>query len=399
MYLTSRAGSELYTRDLAINLNKRGHNVTVYSPFLGKIAKEIQLAGIRVIDNLNSIQREHFDVIHSHHNIPTIQARTYFPNTPIVRVVHGIIPFLEQPASISPGSSFYVAISEEVKKHLLDKGISGDKIKIIRNWIDISKFIYKAPAKQLKNILVLSNHFTFENEKILKQAVSKLQVTYAHVGLPENSLADAHKAILKSDLVITIGRGVLEAVSCGKNVLIWDIHGADGMLTKDNFHQLRQHNFSGRTNKLHYTVPGLVREIKKYSPHNGTELRKLIEKEHTDAVVLELEKLYCKSLQTKVNGPLKRHDLISENDYLLKEINQSAAYILEEEQKIREITMQRDVLYPDYTYFQDFKKCLLWKTLELYRRLKSALRIKFAISKKRNDVKRFFVKNRKTIRT
>jgi len=47
--LASRTGTELYVRDLAFGLLKRGHTPIVYSTELGAVGKEIREATIPVV--------------------------------------------------------------------------------------------------------------------------------------------------------------------------------------------------------------------------------------------------------------------------------------------------------------------------------------------------------------
>ncbi|HKR60387.1 MAG TPA: hypothetical protein VJS64_11690, partial [Pyrinomonadaceae bacterium] len=49
--LAGRGGSELYVRDLAKQLIKRGHQPVAYSTRLGEVAKELRGLGVEVVDD------------------------------------------------------------------------------------------------------------------------------------------------------------------------------------------------------------------------------------------------------------------------------------------------------------------------------------------------------------
>ena len=49
-----------------------------------------------------------------------------------------------------------------------------------------------------------------------------------------------------ADLVCTSGRGVYEALSCGKNAMVVNWCGIDGMVTPESILELRKCNCSGR---------------------------------------------------------------------------------------------------------------------------------------------------------
>src|SRR6266478_5416084 len=90
--LDFRGGSELYVRDLAIALLKRGHLPIAYSTKLGEIAQEIRAATVPVIDNLDALAAPP-DVIHGHHHLDTMTALLRFPRVPAVYFCHGWLPW------------------------------------------------------------------------------------------------------------------------------------------------------------------------------------------------------------------------------------------------------------------------------------------------------------------
>lgn len=318
-HLKDKAGSELFTKNLSIELKKRGYEVYVFSPTLGEVSEEIKSFSIRVVDNLLELKNKNFDIIHSQHNATTILARSVFPNTPIIFMSHGVLPELEQPPSVELGICKYIAVSEEVQNNLVKKGILKDKIEIVRNFVDTERFkIINQPNEVLKNILVLSNHYSGEIKEKLEKVSEELGLNIVHVGLPENSVNNVEDYINQADLVITLGRGALESMSCGRNVLVYDIHGADGMVDENNFFEIRKNNFSGRKYSLGYSVEDLKKELSTYNKKNGLNLRKLILKENSiDVVLSKLEKIYLECMGTKPEGnQIREGQLFNEINFL-----------------------------------------------------------------------------------
>ncbi len=81
--LAGRAGSELYVRDVALALKKRGHHPVAYSTVLGEVAQDIRDANIEVVDDLAALSCVP-DVIHGHHHLETITALLHFPKIPAI---------------------------------------------------------------------------------------------------------------------------------------------------------------------------------------------------------------------------------------------------------------------------------------------------------------------------
>jgi glycosyltransferase involved in cell wall biosynthesis len=363
-HLDDKAGSELFTFSLAVGLKEKGHQISVFSPFCGEIAAKISNLGIETTDNLLFWRNKKFDIIHAQHNIPTIMVRSIFPETPMVFMSHGVLPELEQSPSIEIGINRYAAVSEEVAGNLIDRGgVSESKIEIVRNFIDTEKF---KPIKKAKNkpekILVLSNHYIEETKRIIEQTAKNLKLSLEHVGLPENSVENVEDFINNSDIVITLGRGALEAMACEKNVIVYDKHGADGLVNENNFFEIRKNNFSGRRFGKKYSVADLEKEIGKYSGNLGRELRKIVEKENSNNVILgKLERIYSECAQEKVFGSqIKSLQLYDELFFLEKLSVQLKSALKEKKREINQREKEAEVT----------KKNKVWKLVKRYVRLK-----------------------------
>lgn len=277
------AGSELYTYDLTKYLSNNGHEVFVFSPSLGPVSEEIsKLKNVTVTNNLEEIKDEKFDILHIHHNVNAYLVREYFPDVPALMVVHGVLPEFEQPPMIDLGISKYVAVSEEVREHLINNyDIPKSKIEIIRNWVNTEKFKKKSNInKTPKSVLVVSNHYPEEHRKIYEEVCKERGLDIAHVGLPENPVTNVEDYMNNADIVITLGRGAMEAMTLGRNVIVSDIHGMDGMLTSEMYLESIKNNLSGRRYARKVTKKNFERELDKYSLENGNEMEAIAKKNH-----------------------------------------------------------------------------------------------------------------------
>lgn len=300
--LESYAGSELYTYDISRELKRRCHTVVVYSPFLGKIASRFLEAGIEVLDDISKLEGEKFDVIHAHHNITAIQARSVFPETPMVFTSHGVLPRLEQPPSIELGIAKFVAVSEEVKANLLRYNIEEEGIVIIRNFVDLARF---KPSREirntLQNVMVLSNRLDGVGRTLVQNVCDKLNLSLTFAGY-QNPVWNVVDLINEADLVLGIGRSALEGMACARAVLLFDYLGGDGMVTKENYRELRKCNFSGRRYQVRYSEQDLICHIAKYSEAMGETNRQLILANHdlVSAVDKYLD-VYEEAIKNKAN--------------------------------------------------------------------------------------------------
>jgi len=282
-HLADFAGSELYTASLVRELLSRGHNITIYSPILGKIAETIDgLKNVDIINDLKKVQSKNYDIVHIQHNITAWMVRKYFPKTPAIMGIHGILPILEQPPKIDLGISKYIVVSQEIADHLKDNyGIKEKDIEIIHNWVDINRFNDGQPLNPIpKRLLVISNHMSEQNETVYRKVCKERNIEFIHVGLPENPVQNVEDYIKSVDVVVTLGRGAMEAMSCGRNVIISDVHGLDGMVTPSTYPEIIKNNLSGRRYSNKVTVKNFGQELDKYNPAHSTELKKIVKQYH-----------------------------------------------------------------------------------------------------------------------
>lgn len=275
-HLLDYTGSEIFTFTLADFLKRNGHDITVYSKYVDKMSVHFGKIGIRVVQSIDSISNEKFDIAHVHHNLNVMEVRWFFPDLPIVFLSHGVLPFFEQPPVFNVGISRYLAVSEEVKDNLESKGVSGSSIEIFRNIVDEKRFY---PASKISPVprkaLVLSNRLDEAKEKIIRNACSKLNIECLFAGerFGEVTNWNLPELINKADIVFSLGRGAIETMMCGRVPVIFDYLGGDGIVTPQSVDEIMKCNFSGRRYKFEYTEDDLIKEIKKYDHSVGEQLR------------------------------------------------------------------------------------------------------------------------------
>ena len=251
------AGSETWTITMYRELIKK-HNVDIFT--FGK-NKLIYKTRFRKANFFN--QNISYDLAIINHKKCLAELNKYSNIKKKIFTSHGIIPEEEQPIN---GADTYVAISEEVKETIENKGFKCSKI--LRNPIDINIFKEIKPInKKLKNILYISgygkrpinlikNAFKNYNLKIIGQAYNK-------------SVKNVHKYINEADLVISLGRGVYEALSCNRNVIIFDSvnnnnNYGDGYVNEKSILAFRKNNCSGRSKKISFNELLLKKELLNY---------------------------------------------------------------------------------------------------------------------------------------
>lgn len=280
-HLEVRAGSELFTAELASSIRSRGNEVAVFTFFKGDLAELIEADGIRVFDPDDAAAIAQFDpdIVQTNHLPCAHFLRALIPGAIRVHAMLGVTPHLEAPPLDAGAYSLGLAISEEVRDRINQSSFGRDvDVAIFRNWFDDRAVLIaeaRKPHRPLR-VAVVSNHFAPDliNALDALEAAGDTEIDY--FGAQRESVPVDGALLSQYDLVISIGRTVLLAAACRVPCIMADVHGSDGLLTIDNLDQVRAVNFSGRMKKQRITRAHLEQEIGKLFLYDREELRKRV---------------------------------------------------------------------------------------------------------------------------
>jgi hypothetical protein len=269
--LDGRNGSELYVRDLALELMKRGHLPVAYSPLLGEVAEEMRAHSIPVLDDLDDMETEP-DLIHGHHHHESMTAALRYPRTPMVSVCHGWVPWEEMPP-VHPNIVKYVAVDDLCRERLLTtRGIAPEQTATIYNFADLNRFRLRPvlPSRP-RTALVFSNYVAQIPEPI-RAACNEAGIDRIDIrGYSSGHPVAAPEAMLgQYDVVFAKARAAIEALACGCAVVVSDVAGLGGMVTMGNLDKLRRLNFGLRSlTSEAISQSGVAREIGLYDAEDA----------------------------------------------------------------------------------------------------------------------------------
>ena len=279
--LDTRAGSELYVRDVALALLRRGHQPMAYSTRLGTVAEELRAATIPVIDDLRLLTVEP-DIIHGQHHLDAMTAMLHFPQTPAVYFCHGWLPW-EEMAPHFPTIHRYVAVDDLCRERLqCVHGIAPRQIRMIRNFVDLQRFTPRLdlPAAP-RRAVVFSNYINESNcLGILRQACAARGIELDAIGFAAGrSEAQPERMLGTYDVVFAKARCALEALACGTALVACDAAGLGGMVMPGNYEKFRALNFGIRTLRDPITVEAVTRELDRYDAIGAREVAQRVRSE------------------------------------------------------------------------------------------------------------------------
>lgn len=283
------SGVPVYTLVLYKELEKRGHKVSVYCP---KDASGPLSECMNIHTHFKNLEKP--DVILAQANKLAIYMRGSYPDVPMVFINHGVLPDLEQPPRIP--IDWYIAINEQSVDLLKRQYADPEKISIVRDFVDTNRFRPIELLQDKPRVLFISNYKKWKTYDIIENACRNLQLEFRAVGSPYGRSRDVAQDINRSDLVISWGRGIIEAMSCGRAVISFNQLLGDGFLTPEVYMESRTRNFGGYECRHAFDVEGLMAEIKKYSKDSGRINRDLALKYHnsvkgTDKILEVINKI------------------------------------------------------------------------------------------------------------
>lgn len=273
--LASWTGSELYARDIALQLFKRGHKPVLYSPRLGELAERLTACGIPVLSSLKTLEGIP-DLIHGQHHLETMTALAQFPGVPAIYFCHGRGPWEEVPPS-HPRILRYVAVSSPVKDHLISYGIEAGRIARILNFVDLERFQPREPLPRApKRALLFNNQANGANSgRTVRKACDCYGISLDIVGQLNGNPTHLPERLLRNyDLIFACGRGALEGLAVGAAVICYDKDGLGPMVTQSNLEWLRRENFAILDQPV--TVKTIFGEMNRYDDRDAAAVSRMV---------------------------------------------------------------------------------------------------------------------------
>ncbi len=273
--LSSFGGSEIVTLELASFLKQSEAEVTVFTWFFAEPIKNIFVKrGIKVIDSEVDLKPSDFDLVWVNHQvIPAsfvkylvvpVRTRFFFYHMSALSNLAIEQPYLGNLEEFLSEKSLFVS------KEALEAQTSlfpelRERAEIFYNSIpvefsrDIDVNIDIKLQKELKNVLIVSNHVPTEVIEVKKLLENKL-INVEIIGKDATPKLITPEIISSYDLVLSIGKTVQYCLGIGVPIYVYDHFGGPGFLDENNFKKAEERNFSGRGFKKK-TPEKIIKEI------------------------------------------------------------------------------------------------------------------------------------------
>lgn len=275
--LADRAGTEMYVRDLAIGLMKRGHEPFAYSTKLGNVAAELRAHGVTVLDDLEKFPGAP-DIIHGHHHLDTMTALMKFSGVPAVYVCHGSEPWEESPP-VFPRIRRYIAVDNPCRERVLNQTIPEDRVRVLLNFVDLNRFKPRSALPQSPRLALIFSNKMCEPVQIdpIRAACNRAGIQLDIAGRNAGNPSERPELLLaRYDIVFAKAKAALEAMAVGTAVIACDAAGVGPMVTTQNVQALRPLNFGIKCLQNPITANVIARELARYDPEDAARVRNFI---------------------------------------------------------------------------------------------------------------------------
>lgn len=297
--LATRAGTELYTADLALGLLARGHLPVVYSPVHGEVAAMLRRRSVPVTDSLTDIDTIP-DLIHAHHRVTAMTALARYPGVPAVYVAHDFT-HPDDVAPRHPRIRRYLAVDDTNRDRLLFvDGIPESLVDVHLNWCDVERFVPRAeplPATPRRAVVFSNQTGTGGFLPVLREACAMRGITLDVIGLG-GVATDAPESLLGGyDVVFAKARAALEAMTSGCATILCDYAGFGGLVTATNVVGLRRLNFGLRSLSSAHDVGAVLKALDAYDPQDAAAVSQFIRRDaDMDLAIDRLIELYRETI-------------------------------------------------------------------------------------------------------
>ncbi len=272
-------GTETYTLTVAQQLDALGHDVAIYAPNRGAIAEFAHEEGVRVL-GIDALPPA-CDLVVSGDAATCHELAPRYRDAVRLFVAHSCDHALQSPPQLAGRCNAVIVLNDRVRRAIEARGWHAPIVRL-RQPIDTARFRNIGPPRPLaRRALVLSNYVRGPRAELIESACRANAIGLSWVGTTTSTTATPEHAIANADLVIALGRSVLEGMAAGRAVYIYGVVGGDGWVTPDRYPAMEADGFAGLSDsQLMIDAPRLTSDLARWEPSMGEANRDLVFSHH-----------------------------------------------------------------------------------------------------------------------
>jgi hypothetical protein len=276
--LSEPGGSETYAITIAGQLERLGHDVTLYAPEQGPMASHARESGLRVSGQPGELPDEP-DAIIVQDGVVSYELAERYGQVPQIFVAHSADFDLQRPPQVTGVVNTVVVLNDRVGRRLEALG-NVPALTRLRQPIDVRRFTDLGPLPERpRRMLVFSRYLDRDRRRAFEDAAAEAGIEVTEAG-GETTTLTPELAIGGADIVVGSGRSILEAMACGRAAYVLGRGGGDGWVTGDRYAALERDGFSGLAFGEPIDAARLRHDLAAYVPEMGVVNRGLVVQHH-----------------------------------------------------------------------------------------------------------------------
>jgi len=286
----SFAGTETYTRTVSLELARFGHEVIIHAPNTGEIAEAVRQEGIPVVESEDDLPAA-CDATLSQDTISAFALAGRFPDARRLMVVHSDYFMHQSPPQLAGVCHALVVMNDRVGRFVESLASPGGRSPVLRMTqpVDLKRFGVRGKRTDGRpRALVLGNYLSPDSVANISGICVDAGLepvfhgeTTTRVSTPEHAIADA-------DVVLGLGRCIVEAMAGGRAAYVYGITGSDGWVTGESYEALESDGFGATAFTGVAGRNQLVADLAAWDPKMGATNR-LIATDRHDAAAHTVE--------------------------------------------------------------------------------------------------------------
>jgi hypothetical protein len=286
-------GTETYTHTVAQELMRLGHLVSIYTPNSGTMAELAAEKGIHTVGLTDLPSR--CDVVLAQDAATCHELRTRYPEAVRVMTAHSRDHVLHETPQLAEVCHAVVVMNDRVGRWVRARPWHPPLTRM-RQPIVLSRYSdLEPPRPRPRQVLVMSNYVTGPRGRLIEEACRLAGLETRWMGTTSEPSASPEQLLAKADVVIGLGRSVIEAMAAGRAVYVYGVLGGGGWVTPESYNEMEADGFAGLTDLRPTTVERLASDLAAWRPDMGEANRDLVSANHSARThAVELVELLCR---------------------------------------------------------------------------------------------------------
>ena len=277
--LSSYGGTETYMLTVAVELQRRGHQVTLFAHELGVVAAEARGQGIAVTDEESRLPATCGLVLAQDAGSAFVMAARY-PGARRLFVAHSDFHALQSPPQLDGVCDAVVVMNERTGRFVGDLAHAPPVVRLEQP-LDLRRFAPRGPSRtEPRTALLLGNYLRGPLVEALEAACRAAGLEPVQAGVHATATATPEEAIAQADVVIGLGRCIVEAMACERGAYVYGLAGGDGWVTPERYAALAADGFAGGATDDVLGPARITADLRAWTPEMGPANRLLASAHH-----------------------------------------------------------------------------------------------------------------------